>query len=88
MKKCNASFLFLITINVQLLDNNRPKTLPKIWFLSQVFNIYDKLSDSKSVPSKLVVESKSEFKINKEAVFFSFLFRIELDEHFKLQKKD
>lgn len=38
IKRRNAGFLSPIAVNTQLSDSNRPKVLPKINLLSQVFN--------------------------------------------------
>lgn len=70
MNKTNST-----SANAQLLDSNRPKTLPKTSLLSQVINVKDKLSDSKSVP-----KSDCDFELDKEANLFSGMLALDADQ--------
>lgn len=88
IKKRNAGFLSLIAIKTQLSDSNCPKALPKINFLSQVFNTKNNLSDSKSIALQSVVKSESKFEINENADFFSNSFKTKADKYCKQQKKN
>lgn len=56
--------------------------------MSQVLNAQDNLSDSESVVSELGAESKGKFEMDNKVDFFTDIFGIKADDHWKQQKKD
>lgn len=65
-----------ILANTKLLDNNRPKVLPKTSSLSQIVNAKDELSDF-----KFIVKLKYNFKLGEEANLFLAMLALDVDQN-------
>lgn len=79
----NTSLVFATSANTQLSDSNWPKDLTKASFLSIIYNLKHKLSDS-----ELVAVSEANYDLDGEADIFFEVLAMDVDLNRKQQKKN